>query len=643
MKSRKKTGKFLCVALAVLLSVCSFSSVASAAITTKSEFVSFETDDELHLAATMASQADAVTSDFDGFRDYLVLMLPTFPTRLTVSQFGIENSKENIDALGTILYNDSLMMFHIDGYSYNYNTSTHTINSITPRYNMTQAEYNEYLNGIAIAEEYILRDLRTSNLTDVEKALLVHDRLAVWAEYDYGNYLSGTIPTESYHLTGVLAKKTGVCAGYAKAYNYLMGLLGIESRYVSSDSLNHAWNIVTINGVEYHVDVTWDDPTIDRYGFVRHTNFLRSTNGMISTRHNANDYDSSPTDTTYDNYYWQDSTSEFQLIDGTIYYLDNVNSTINSIVGTTSTQIKSVSQFWGWQTTLDNGHTSKYYSKLSSCDNNLVYSTKTDIRKLDLTTNETSIIYTPQSQFEHLTDSFVYSPMIIGFKYYDNTLFIDINQKPSYESETERTEYGTTVMRHRLQLAANDGTNNITDYMLGFGEENINLPACPYQRTGYTFTGWNTCADGSGSSFTDGAGVIITGDALIYAMWTCAHSSTRIESNVLTASTCTESGSMLNVYYCETCGEEMSRETVELPAAHTFSEYVYDSNASTHGDGTMTAVCTVCGATDTINADGTMISTSGYTRSEGNQLQRLFDIFVRFMPILNLLLSFFDK
>ena len=41
----------------------------------------------------------------------------------------------------------------------------------------------------------------------------------------------------------------------------IFGTKCIESDLVLSDALNHAWNKVYIDGVAYHVDVTWDDPT----------------------------------------------------------------------------------------------------------------------------------------------------------------------------------------------------------------------------------------------------------------------------------------------------------------------------------------------------------------------------------------------
>ena len=37
------------------------------------------------------------------------------------------------------------------------------------------------------------------------------------------------------------------------------------------DTMNHAWNLIVLNGQYYQVDVTWDDPTWDLIGRACHT------------------------------------------------------------------------------------------------------------------------------------------------------------------------------------------------------------------------------------------------------------------------------------------------------------------------------------------------------------------------------------
>lgn len=153
------------------------------------------------------------------------------------------------------------------------------------------------------------------NMTDMEKAKALHDYLVRTCTYDYLNYLHGSIPQESFTAYGALVRGTAVCQGYAEAYGALLREVGIDSTYVSSDAMNHGWNIVTIGGRNYHVDVTWDDP-VRRDGTdggfwdqVDTDHFMISDSAMRARDH----YSWSPappcTDRTYDNARW-DSYSE---------------------------------------------------------------------------------------------------------------------------------------------------------------------------------------------------------------------------------------------------------------------------------------------------------------------------------------------
>ena len=121
----------------------------------------------------------------------------------------------------------------------------------------------------------------TDGMSDYEIAKALHDYLALNNEYDM-RYYSGSMPYVSYTAYGALVNRTSVCAGYALAYERLMDQVGIPCEYVTGMTTNgyHAWNIIQIDGEWYHVDVTWDDPTPDREGYVRYKYFLKSDKAM---------------------------------------------------------------------------------------------------------------------------------------------------------------------------------------------------------------------------------------------------------------------------------------------------------------------------------------------------------------------------
>lgn len=138
-------------------------------------------------------------------------------------------------------------------------------------YTPTQAEIDHALADI---EE---------GMTDVEKALVLHDYLVREVDYNLDVANGKEAPTHNvYTLEGVFKDRDAVCQGYALAYSFLLNEVDIESQVVSSKAMNHAWNLVKLGDYWYHVDVTWDDPVngneVDfcRGGYVGHEYFLRS-------------------------------------------------------------------------------------------------------------------------------------------------------------------------------------------------------------------------------------------------------------------------------------------------------------------------------------------------------------------------------
>ena len=71
-----------------------------------------------------------------------------------------------------------------------------------------------------------------------------------------------------------------------------------------------------------------------------------------------------------------------------------------------------------------------------------------------------------------------------------------------------------TITFHGNGATGGSMSNQVCDYGVGYY-----LTANAYTRTGYTFTGWNTAANGSGVSYGDGQAVQDIGDITLYAQW----------------------------------------------------------------------------------------------------------------------------
>ena len=118
-----------------------------------------------------------------------------------------------------------------------------------------------------------------SQWSDAEKALYLHDYLAVNYDYDYTQYTDSKELELQHTAYGMLKNKKAVCEGYAWLYGILLHEVGVNSMMVISNEMLHAWNLLNIDGNWYHTDVTWDDGYNTHPGIVQHKNFLKDTHG----------------------------------------------------------------------------------------------------------------------------------------------------------------------------------------------------------------------------------------------------------------------------------------------------------------------------------------------------------------------------
>ena len=119
--------------------------------------------------------------------------------------------------------------------------------------------YDEESTAMA---EALLPSIITSDMSEYEKVKALHDYIINNTQYDYENYLNGTIPDSSYSAVGVFQYGVAVCQGYAYAFELLCELAGIECELVTgtANGGGHAWNQVKVDGKWYNIDLTWDDP-----------------------------------------------------------------------------------------------------------------------------------------------------------------------------------------------------------------------------------------------------------------------------------------------------------------------------------------------------------------------------------------------
>ena len=128
-------------------------------------------------------------------------------------------------------------------------------------------QYNETANDLETAKQNfdacaseILAGARELG-SDYEKERYIHDALVQIVEY------KESMPIDQSAYSAIVQGKS-VCAGYARAFQYLLQQLGIPCYYCTGYAgEDHAWNIVKLGSLYRNVDVTWDDTDPSTYDY----------------------------------------------------------------------------------------------------------------------------------------------------------------------------------------------------------------------------------------------------------------------------------------------------------------------------------------------------------------------------------------
>lgn len=531
--------------------------------------------------------------DYDELKAYLIEKFSTCPKSVDISKFNI--SCDDMDLFIEVMCNNIPELFHVraaDYFSFTYSNSSNTLLTVEPEhYGCTPDEYAVKMQECEKAAHKLLYGIEGNDeMGEAEKAVLIHDRIATYCEYAKAELISGG-PVSIFALDGVLLNRRAVCNGYAIAYVYLAGMVGLEAYYCPSDNLDHAWNTVYVDGKLYHIDATWDDPTADRIGQVNHNSVLLSTNKFRSSPsgHAAYDFDARPITTTYDNEYWVNTVSSaFVYIKGIYFYVDSSDGWIKA----TSTLLDRSDDI-----NLINTYGSYNAVSVSTDGRNLYYNSLTDVFKYDLETGDISVIYHPTNL---ANDQYIYG------SYYDGR-YLTLDYAKSVNSVDRRV----TVELLNDECAAGDHllmdtTPGTTTFCFACGET-VTLECANHK--------WTEVIDINPTCGK--AGVKHEECSICHAV---QNENTLIEATglhtygegVVTAATCAAEG--YTKYTCNVCGyiyiDERTEKTV-----HTWT-WVVDSDATCSSNGTMHQECEKCDATQ--NAGTVIPETDNHKDADGD-------------------------
>lgn len=159
-----------------------------------------------------------------------------------------------------------------------------SVSVVGNKYTISLENLSSYENKkvIEIAKKWTEESI-TTDMTDLEKIKALHDKIIKETEYDQSN-------REESHSPGAVAiEKKAVCDGYSRMFSIMLTIIDIPVIQVTSNTMDHAFNLVYLEGRWYLVDVTYDDPLTQGKNVVRYNYFMIDPTTSLRHKYDTSD------------------------------------------------------------------------------------------------------------------------------------------------------------------------------------------------------------------------------------------------------------------------------------------------------------------------------------------------------------------
>lgn len=368
--------------------------------------------------------------------------------------------------------------------------------------------------------------------SDLEKVIAIHDFLCTDVVYPYQDLQDNTLSANVHNLWGAVMDKSAVCDGYARAFMFYMQRVGVSCQIVTSD--HHAWNQVQVDGHWYMVDTTYDDPSWDRYGNVKHTYLMVSAEKMkqidqantsLTTKHvwEEEQFEACE-DTAYDEAFWTNSITQLLYQEGYWYIAGKdgqlyKHSFTEHAITSLGQHVRKLAEKWYVFGSTTSRYTTNYV-RIAKYYGKLVYTAYDSIwmSAFDDTEGSTAV---------KIVDVDISTGYVYGMHLRDHTLLYQLSEKPSGGA-------GTVVTKQLEQtLNVADAEIRTADEALEYnGEEQPSPVVVTFGGTLLTEGEDYTVEYNYPESGTGNVTVTITGKDLFYGTKTATYTITRIPQQV---------------------------------------------------------------------------------------------------------------
>ena len=253
------------------------------------------------------------------FSQYLADELRKCNTDIDLRGYNISVNDIGAIFFSVVFENPDIFYVKSSGFETTSESDTGILVSIRPVYLFNISEIPEKKEQVEKAVDNIISGVDES-WSDIYKCRYLHDMVCQYVEYDMDEENDDLNLRTVY---GALIDNKAVCDGYTTAYNYLLSKVGIEAHYIQSLKMLHAWSLVRIGNNYYHVDTTYDDPSYDTLGNVKHDYCIVSDTGLKADGvHHDWICGLKASDKSLDSVWWRGIRTIIFTVDGYDYYMN---------------------------------------------------------------------------------------------------------------------------------------------------------------------------------------------------------------------------------------------------------------------------------------------------------------------------------
>ena len=334
-------------------------------------------------------EADLVAAPDEAFESTMLAAIAARETVINVSALKMDTAQFR-QMISRFFFTHPELFYVSTAYRIGTIAGSTTVRTVQLEYLMDEEDIPAAIDEFNASVDEICAGVLPS-ASDFDKILYLHDYFVKNYSYDHEGLADGTAIRDAYNF---FVQKTGVCQAYMLGLIAVCNEVGLECLPVTSTEMNHAWNLVKVDGEWYHIDVTWDDaggesgPVYPSY--ISYDYFLLSGEKLYTGGRNVHwDTTERADDSLYDDAIWRGEVHLPMVKRGESYYCIFYEGMSPVIYAGSPTQMQAVKALGGVSWGSPNGGSYlESWAGFAVWGEDLIFNTAQALWRYNVTSNE---------------------------------------------------------------------------------------------------------------------------------------------------------------------------------------------------------------------------------------------------------------